>query len=361
MKRSSLIVLLSATFSLLFAQQREGVVGTFFKGWNDKEILNHLNVSVIGGSTGFGIELSSPITEFVNVRAGYEIMPGFEKTVNFGVQVGDKKPDQTEEEFAAVSQSKFEKLSGFLKSFTGQEVNDNVDMVGNPKFYNFKFIVDVHPFAKSSHKGLKDFYVAAGFYLGNSRIAKAYNTTEDMPTLFAVCMYNSMYEKFTVKDENDMCYYHYNQFFPGYRLDPDIVDIISDKFGDWGRMGMHIGDYAHDVYNEAGEKIHSKGDRYVMEPDEDCMVKADIKVNRFKPYLGIGYASDLAKSKAGWGYAVELGTLFWGGSPSIVTHDGTDLVNDLENVRGKVGKYTDLIKGFKVYPVFNLKITKRIF
>ena len=53
--------------------------------------------------------------------------------------------------------------------------------------------------------------------------------------------------------------------------------------------------------------------------------------------------------------------MFWGGTPKVVTHDGTDLVNDVDNVRGKVGDYVEIIKKFKVFPVLNLRITRRLF
>ena len=38
-----------------------------------------------------------------------------------------------------------------------------------------------------------------------------------------------------------------------------------------------------------------------------------------------------------------------------------DWAKDLDNVRGKVGTYTRLIKKVKAYPVLNFRIAKRIF
>ena len=57
----------------------------------------------------------------------------------------------------------------------------------------------------------------------------------------------------------------------------------------------------------------------------------------------------------------DCGLMFWGGTPSIVTHDGTDLANDVENIKGKVGDYVDLIKGVKAFPVLNVRFTHTIF
>ena len=91
------------------------------------------------------------------------------------------------------------------------------------------------------------------------------------------------------------------------------------------------------------------------------MAKASVKVNSFKPYLGIGYGGRLFKKSDDYHVAVDCGLLFWGGTPSIITHDGTDLSKDVENILYRVGDYVDLLKGFKVYPVLNVRFTKTIF
>ena len=81
----------------------------------------------------------------------------------------------------------------------------------------------------------------------------------------------------------------------------------------------------------------------------------------FQTIPRFGYGGQLLKNDPSWQVSFDCGALFWGGTPRIVTHDGTDLVNDVENVRGKVGDYVDIVKKFKVFPVLNLRITKRIF
>ena len=40
---------------------------------------------------------------------------------------------------------------------------------------------------------------------------------------------------------------------------------------------------------------------------------------------------------------------------------GVDLAKDVKNVPGKVGDYVKLLKNFKVYPVVELRLTRRIF
>ena len=98
-----------------------------------------------------------------------------------------------------------------------------------------------------------------------------------------------------------------------------------------------------------------------MEPDENSTVKASVFVNSFKPYLGVGYGGRVSKKNDNIRIAFDCGVMFWGGTPQIITHDGTDLAKDVENIGGKVGDYVSFVKGLKVYPVMNLKILFRLY
>ena len=114
-------------------------------------------------------------------------------------------------------------------------------------------------------------------------------------------------------------------------------------------MGVRIGDYVSD------------GSPYIVEPDENSMVKAEVRVNTFKPYVGFGYGGRLVKGDDRYKISFDCGAMFWGGTPSILTHDGTDLAKDVRNVRGKVGDYVKLVKNVKVFPVLNVRITRTLF
>ena len=52
--------------------------------------------------------------------------------------------------------------------------------------------------------------------------------------------------------------------------------------------------------------------------------------------------------------------MFWGGKPKVVTHDGVDLVHDVNNLNGKVKNCVNMIKAFSAYPVINLRISRRL-
>ena len=123
--------------------------------------------------------------------------------------------------------------------------------------------------------------------------------------------------------------------------------MLRDKIEGYGRMGIYLGDMADGLY--------------MMLPDEDGMVKCTVKTNAFKPYLGFGYGDAMARSDKKYNVSFDCGVMFWGGSPKVVTHDGTDLVYQVDNVRGKVGACVDFISAFKVFPVLNLRISRRLF
>jgi hypothetical protein len=279
------------------------------------KFLDRLDIAVSAGTTGVGVDVSTPINEYLQVRAGFTYMPKFNYDMNFEVQVGETKDE-----------SKFNKLADMMKVLTGLTVDDNVTMVGEPTFYNAKLLLDIYPLRN------KHWYVTAGFYYGSSAIAKALNSMSDMSSLLAVCIYNEMYNK-ALEDE------------------PIIsiggMDIYRPGLVDYGKMGVHVGDY-----------VDGRG-AYMMVPDEDSTVSAKIKVNRFKPYLGIGFTNSFGKDKR-WSYGIDGGALFWGGTPKIVTHEGVDLAKDVKDISGKVGDYVDFFKTFKVFPVLNFRIAYNI-
>ncbi len=317
-----------------------------------------MDLNVTAGTTGIGVDLSADLGELFRARVGGTFMPHFKYVTDFGVEVGDDKE---------LSPEKFDRLSGMLEEMTGFKVDNTIDMAGTPSFNNFRLLVDVFPFRKiESLKGIKDLYFTAGFYAGPKKVAKAVNTTEDMPSLMAVSIYNSMYTKV----ENYMYTGSYGtnsdgtpitSLFMGIELDP----AQYEQFLDYGKMGMPLGtmdgyetDYWGDPILDADGNPIPK--TYKMEPDENSMVKADAVVNAFRPYLGVGYNHSFKKNDK-FRIGVDAGAMFWGGSPKLITHDGTDLVHEVYGVPGKIGKYVDIVKALKVFPVLNLSVSYRLY
>ena len=332
---------------------------------------SHLDLGVSLGSTGVGIDLAAPLNDYIGLRTGFDYMPRFEHNMHFDVQSFDDQGN--------VISSKLDKLTSTMYDLTGYRVDGTIDMVGKPTMWNFKLMVDFRPFRN------KQWHLTAGFYWGPSKIAEAVNTIEDSPSLFAIGMYNHMYD-------NALKSYFGNPepiIITGTDEDgnPDgiLLDgLIQEKLLKYGRMGIHVGDYVDGhwltqyVKDEDGNIVFDENDNpvteyvldangnripapYRMEPDENSMVSARVTTNSFKPYLGFGYGGRLVKGDDRYTVSFDAGLMFWGGTPDIITHDGTNLSKDVKNINGKVGRYVDIIKGVKAYPVLNLRITRRLF
>ena len=285
---------------------------------------NNLELTINAGTTGIGFDLATYVHKIVRLRTGFDFMPRWDYTMHFAIAAG--RYDENGNWIA----SDFNQMADKLEQITGYEADDNVAMTGEPTFDNFKFMADIFPFRN------KHWHVTAGFYWGRANVAKAYNKTEEMPSLLAVSMYNHIYDKVLAGEPiyGDNIY-----------LDPDLEDMMLE----FGRMGINVG------------TMKSTGQAYMMEPDENSMVKANIKVNNFRPYLGFGYSGRLIKNDDRYHIGFECGAMFWGGTPAIITHDGTNLSTDVRDIYYSVGDYVDIIKVFKVYPVLNLRLTRKIF
>lgn len=286
----------------------------------------HLDVGVSAGTTGLGINLKSDITKNIHVRAGFDFIPRFTVPLSFSLQ------SYTD---GGVNSGNFATLQKYMKRLTGIDVDDRVEMDGKPTMFNFKLIFDVYPWTD------KGWRFSAGFYVGSKKVAKTINTMGGMPSLLAVNIYNHFYDYFMETD------FYETPIYGDYYLDPFLVEDVRADLQENGLMGIHIGDF-------------KDGTPYMMQPDEEGMVKAKAYANAFRPYVGLGYSGPLTKNKR-LNFDVDCGMMMWGGSPKIITHDGVDLTTQVVNIKGKPGDYVDFFKGVKVYPVLNFTLSYRLF
>lgn len=140
------------------------------------------------------------------------------------------------------------------------------------------------------------FYVTAGAYFGSSKIVEAYNREDGL--LKPIADWN--------------------------KTNPD------------SKYGVELGDY-------------------LLEPDKDGNVKAQIKTASFKPYLGIGFGRAVPRKRVGC--MVELGCQFWG-SPKLYCND--ERLTE-EKAGGDDGGVIKTLSKISVYPVLNFRICGRIF
>ncbi|MCR4836436.1 MAG: hypothetical protein K5899_08665 [Bacteroidaceae bacterium] len=329
--------------------------------------LEHLDLSVTGGSDGIGFELATPINDRFRIRTGASFFSKSSNDIKFDIEVGEFDPKLTLEQNKALSAEKFNKIATTLGGVTGEKLNQQVNIIRDISFNNFKLLFDFYPWQN------KHWYITAGFYWGNNTIYKYYNTTADMTELMMVTMYNNM-RKSALAEEPLITYNGHSVYLP-YTFTSDIVD--------YGDMSIVIGQYKHDVYAQddilwdydsfdpitgevlhqkgdvryaKGDLIHKQGDFYHMQPDENNMVKSNSKINSFRPYVGMGYEAFLTKDKR-TSLSINAGLLFIK-IPRTTLHDGTNIDDDLWlNNRD----FEKSLPCSPLYPIFNMSITRRLF
>lgn len=110
---------------------------------------------------------------------------------------------------------------------------------------------------------------------------------------------------------------------------------------DYGHSGIEIGDY-------------------LIKTDLEGNASASIKVNSFKPYLGVGFGRAVPKGRVG--VMCDLGVQFWG-KPGVYAYDwetNTDVKVTSEDVGNKDGGAIKTISKISVFPVISLKVFGRI-
>lgn len=216
-------------------------------------IFDHVGAGVGVGLTGISIEAATPITNFVQMRAGVSIMPGFKFN--------------TDADFEYTTP-------------TGYPADGTAEIKGNLKRVQGQVIFNVYPIPKCS------FFVAAGAYFGGKDLVK---------------------------------------------ITGHCDELVGATDG-----GIVIGDYKLPV-------------------DENGDVKGGIKVNSFRPYLGLGWGRAVPGKLLS--FSTELGVQIHG-KPKLYTENGDitsiadyDDDNTFQKIMDKV----------KVYPVLTFKLNFRAF
>lgn len=118
----------------------------------------------------------------------------------------------------------------------------------------------------------------------------------------------------------------------------------------YGKLGLKLGDYR-------------------ISTDKDGYVKADVKVNSFKPYVGIGFGRAVPR-KSRVSVSCDIGVQFWGkpGLGAVVKDDwGEESYHKFKS--SELDEYDDedlkdaleLAEKIVVFPVINIRISGRIF
>lgn len=356
--------LLPLLFSALALQASANDYATTSNASSDKSpLIKSLDLGLNLGTTGIGLDLTLPVADKWRLRAGVGYIPRTNVPMSFNLMAyagENDDPGQTEDQ-------RFDRLSGLMEQFTGIRVDKKVDMHAKGTMVDFKLLVDFFPLRNNKH-----WYATAGFYWGSHKVGHIENTIREAPSLMGVIMYNNMYDFFVNEKFYD------KPIYGDAMIDPVLGDEMREKFLRYGRVGAHLGDFKEGAPVTAGQP-------YMLQPDENGTIHADMYVNSFKPYIGIGYTACVSKDGR-WNIGFDAGALFWG-KPKILSHeryiyhddgsvsygsvipedhpghfgDYVDVAKDVDGINGKVGTYCDIAKTVSVYPVLNFRITYKLF
>ncbi|MBR6141935.1 MAG: hypothetical protein IKQ37_09295 [Bacteroidaceae bacterium] len=354
---------------------------------NEKDILNHIDVGVNAGTMGIGVDVAVPVGKYVRVRAGYNYMPRFCIHSDFSVQTSngggiggsiqkfinkkDKIYDKLEQYNIDITDPGFSQQKACLDKITNGslQLKDYVTMGLKPNLHQFKFLVDVMPFKNNKHWSF-----TAGFFVGPSDMAEACNLDSETALLEAVDAYNDFYIKY-ISSGKDIGFGNDNSPVSGEI--PEITKVLTDN----GIAGFKLGQF-------------KDGDQAIMVPGKGGVARAEMRVNKVRPYFGIGYNTALSKNEK-WKLTVDAGVMILG-KPGVYVNnvykintslidtaneyydiirpnaDWTDyvvdmplqnvnMVTDLHNISGKVGDMAKTLSKFKAYPNISVSVSYRIF
>ena len=188
--------------------------------------------------------------------------------------------------------------TGYQAMFPGSTLPDKIKVSGNPALGAGHVLLDLFPSKSSS------FHVTVGAYFGKDNIASVWNTN---------CV-----------DELKNIYKYNNS--------------AQRELGHLNKIGVDLGDY-------------------FLEPDADGQIDANLKVQSFRPYVGIGFGRPIPmKHRITCNF--DLGFQFWG-KPEVYLQG-----HKLEAGNTNNKSTDDLLKNIskiQVYPVLNLRLVGRIF
>ncbi len=273
---------------------------------DDKMLFNHLSVGVTTGTPGLiGFDVATTCTPYVQIRAGMAIMPNIKYSTNIKLAAGDvqnfnNKRDQVNQVLTNIGKEEL---------VVTEEVKREYAVQGKLGFTNGKLLFDIFPFKSTGFP----FFVTVGAYFGGSQIIKVYN--KDAGSLQIVNQANA-----AIREYN-------NANIPGQT---PIKEIYATQ-GQYTDLG----------------------------PNANGDVEFNVKVNGFKPYLGVGFGRPVPMNKR-VGVQVELGCMFWS-TPKVTFSGNKDIDIEKDKAGDKdVGKAIDIISKFSVWPCLNFRICGKI-
>lgn len=262
---------------------------------DDKQLFNHIGAGVSVGTDGIGFNVATTITPYVQARAGMSFLPE--------IKVNDIDVDLN------ISNSEVQNANQFIRQYNAMGIGTPISEIDPPSqvkmssklnMSDFKLLFDIYPTKTSP------WHLTVGFYAGKSKLMDAWTTN---------C-------------ENEL------QAITDYNAALDANATLAQQFG-LSKIGVAVGDY-------------------LIEPD-GTQARGYIKVNGFKPYVGIGSGRAISNNHR-FSFSWDLGCQFWG-TPTIYVQD-KKLDKD-SNIDGS-GDIIKTISKITVYPTLSFRFNGRI-
>lgn len=243
-----------------------------------RSAFNHVGLNAGVGTEGISIGVAAPVSNFVELEAGVDILPKM-------LKISDKMNLTAD---ATIN------VQGQTVRIPDSEVDVDADFSRTA----FHAKANIYPFGGNSK-----FFVAAGFSTGGAKIAKLSGHSDDLA-----------------------------QFIRKY---PEYADEILN------RIGAELSDYN-------------------IKFDKNADIKADLRCNSFRPYLGLGFGRVVPKNRLGFRW--EIGCQYMGKLKVYQNGEEVDVRKALNDSMGKEdgGDIADIVDKIKFYPVFKLQIVGRI-
>jgi len=124
----------------------------------------HLAVGVEASTTGFGLELATPMGSHFALRGGVSLFPAYSYDDNFNVNLTESFKTQFNEFVASDPELASALEQQGIKS--ANDINTDIKATATLNFLNGKILIDIYPWAKYA------FHITGGVYIGRSDIIK---------------------------------------------------------------------------------------------------------------------------------------------------------------------------------------------
>lgn len=288
-------------------------------------IPNKLGIGVGIGTTGVTVDLSTHFSDFIGLRAGVNWVPKVKVSADLDLKTEDsnkKISTMTSEINDLNTQLTNAGLATVdLSQFPGGNLPNKMSVEGKLNNTTYHVLLDVYPFGP-----VNSFHITAGAYFGPSDIISVYNKEDGF--LKPITAYNEAIR------------------YAQGKLATDNVRKVVDQYG-MKMIGAELGDYF-----------------ITPDPADNGNVEATIEVNKFRPYLGLGFGRAVPRNRIGC--QIDLGVQFWGSpkvyAPTYNKTTGTYQREQLteEKAGSDAGGVLKTVSKITVYPTLTIRLTGRI-